>query len=69
MASQPESRHAFMSVEEYLEFERTTGKKYDYVDGQLYLMSDGSFNHSEISFNIEALLKSHLRGGSCPHCC
>ncbi len=54
MVSQPEPKHTLMSVEEYLELERTTGKKYDYVDGQLYLMSGGSFNHSEISFNVEA---------------
>ncbi len=54
MASQPEPRQALKSVEEYLELERITGKKYDYVDGQLYLMSGGSFNHSEISFNVEA---------------
>jgi Uma2 family endonuclease len=65
MASQPEPKHAFKSVEEYFELERTTGKKYDYVDGQVYLMSGGSFNHSEISFNVETLMKNHLRGGSC----
>ena len=41
-----------MTVDEWRELERTTpDAKYEYIDGQVYLMSGGSLAHSRISSN------------------
>lgn len=41
-----------LSVKEYLEVERSTGIKHEYLDGYIRAMSGGSLNHSRISGNI-----------------
>ena len=55
-----------MSVEEYFELEENNpDTRYEYIDGDVYMMSGGSANHATIGGNIYALLKSLLRGGPC----
>jgi Uma2 family endonuclease len=63
MVAQPSPR--LMTVEEYLELERHSDVKHEYIDGYVYAMAGGTSAQSVISANIIALLRPHLRGGPC----
>jgi Uma2 family endonuclease len=55
-----------MTVDEYFELEAGDSEnRYEYVDGYVYMMSGGSFNHSTISANIQRILWDLLRGKPC----
>ena len=55
-----------MTVEEYFQLEETaTENHYEYVDGCVYMMAGGMFDHNTISGNIYNILRSLLRGKSC----
>src|SRR5947209_2729705 len=55
-----------MTVEEYFHLEETdTENRYEYIDGQVYMMAGGTFDHSTISGNIYSLLRGLLRGKPC----
>lgn len=54
-----------MSVEEYLEFERNSPIKHEYVGGHLYAMVGVSRRHSRISLNIASRLLAGTQGGPC----
>src|SRR5665213_1641390 len=60
-----EQNPPLMSVEEYLEYERTSHIKHEYLAGRLYAMAGGSRAHGVIAVNILALLRPHLRGSPC----
>lgn len=46
-----------MSVEEYFDLEKNEfGVRYEYVDGYVYMMAGGSFNHDTIKSNIQGLI-------------
>jgi Uma2 family endonuclease len=51
--------------EEYFAWEEQQAVKHEYIDGEVYAMSGGTTNHSEIASNFNFLLKAHLRGGNC----
>jgi Uma2 family endonuclease len=51
--------------EEYFAWEEQQLHRHEYIDGEVYAMSGGTQNHSDIAGNFLTLLKSHLRGGSC----
>jgi Uma2 family endonuclease len=51
--------------EEYFAWEEQQLERHEYIDGEVYAMSGGTQNHSDIGGNFLVLLKSHLRGGSC----
>jgi Uma2 family endonuclease len=53
------------TVEEYLEFEKTSEKKYEYYQGEIFAMSGSKVPHNTISVNIIAALKQKLKGKSC----
>jgi Uma2 family endonuclease len=64
MAAQREPRH--MTVDEWRELERANpDAKYEYIDGQVYLMSGGSLAHSRISSNTVRALEDALGSASC----
>lgn len=63
MAVQPQ--HRLLSVDEYLALERERDEKYEYIDGQIYLMDRGTTGHSAIAVNVLATLVFQLRGGPC----
>ena len=55
-----------MTVDEWRELERTTSDaKYEYIDGQVYLMSGGSLAHSRISSNTVRTLEDALGSEPC----
>jgi Uma2 family endonuclease len=56
----------FMSVEEYLELDRSSlDARYEYIDGVVTLLAGGTTNHSRISINVVSLLQAALRGSPC----
>ncbi len=50
---------------EYFAWEEQQQVRHEYIDGEVYAMSGGTINHSEIALNFGSLLKSHLRGRGC----
>lgn len=50
---------------EYLEWEEQQELRYEYIDGEIYAMTGGTLNHSEIGGNFYYLLKTHLGGSGC----
>ncbi len=51
--------------EEYFAWEEQQLERHEYIDGEVYAMSGGTINHSDIAGNLLILLKSHLRGSGC----
>lgn len=55
-----------MSVEEYFLLEKNDPDTcYEYIDGYVYAMAGGSFNHDTIKSNVQRILWGLLRGGKC----
>lgn len=55
----------FTSVEDYLEGERLSDIRHEYVDGQVYAMAGASDDHNRIVTNICSELRERLRGKRC----
>ncbi len=51
--------------EEYFAWEAQQQCRHEYINGEIYAMTGGTLNHSEIAMNFGFLLKAHLRGGGC----
>jgi Uma2 family endonuclease len=51
--------------EEYFAWEEQQLHRHEYIDGEVYAMSGGSINHSDIAMNFGTMLKNHLRGSGC----
>lgn len=54
-----------MSPEEYLEGEKYSDVKHEYVGGQVYAMVGASRPHNAITVNLSSALHAHLRGAPC----
>jgi Uma2 family endonuclease len=54
-----------MTEAEYLEFERASDTKHEYLDGRIYEMVGASENHNLICIYTSAALISKLRGRPC----
>ena len=55
----------FMSEEEYLESEKKSELKREYVDGQVYAMAGASSNHNLLCGNVHTAFNVHLKGNPC----
>jgi len=53
------------SPDEYLEAEKNSPIKHEYIKGQVYAMAGASDAHVTIVANLTALLRPHLRGAPC----
>jgi Uma2 family endonuclease len=62
-AADPE--HHYVSVEEYLEGERDSQLRHEYVEGHVYAMAGASDDHNRIAGNIFSFLHAALRGKPC----
>ncbi len=58
-------RQEYISPEEYLEGEKISEIKHEYIDGEVYAMAGASDAHINISGNLYIRLRNHLRGGGC----
>lgn len=54
-----------LTPEAYLEWEKTSEIKHEYLDGDIFAMAGAKDSHVTVSGNLFALLKNHLRGGPC----
>jgi Uma2 family endonuclease len=57
--------HFPMTAAEYLDGERSTGQRHEFVDGRVYWFADGELRHNDISRDVYISLKSHLEGTPC----
>jgi Uma2 family endonuclease len=65
MSSALAHRQQLMSVEEYLEEEKLSDVRHEYVDGYVYAMAGASDDHNRIAVNILSALHEQLRGKRC----
>jgi Uma2 family endonuclease len=57
--------HLIFTEEQYLEFERKSEERHEYLDGHIYLMAGESGEHGDICTNLSGLLFGQLRGKPC----
>ena len=50
-----------ISEDDYLEGEKTSDIKYEYIDGYVYAMAGASNNHNLITGNVFLALANHLK--------
>ncbi|HMV49878.1 MAG TPA: Uma2 family endonuclease [Blastocatellia bacterium] len=62
--SKPQARFVF-TEEQYLDFERNSDERHEYLDGHLILMAGESDDHGDISANLVVAIGSQLRGKPC----
>jgi Uma2 family endonuclease len=55
----------YISPEEYLDRERHSPIKHEYIDGEMYAMAGTTKAHNIISLNLAFLLRTGLKGSSC----
>ena len=51
--------------EEYLQLERASISKNEYVDGLIYARAGGTMEHARIVKNVDRALERQLEGGTC----
>jgi Uma2 family endonuclease len=51
--------------EEYFDWEEQQLERHELIDGEVYAMSGGTVNHSQIAVKFISLLDNHLRGSGC----
>jgi Uma2 family endonuclease len=54
-----------LTPEEYFAWEAQQQVRHEYLDGEVYAMTGGTVNHSQIASNFNRLLGNHLRGSGC----
>lgn len=54
-----------LTVEEYLEGEKLSEVRHEYIGGLVYAMAGASDEHNAISLNLASALLAHLRGKPC----
>lgn len=60
MTSPARSRHRY-TYEEYLAYERDSGLKHEFEDGEIYAMAGGSRRHNALASRISAAIESGRR--------
>jgi Uma2 family endonuclease len=63
MITSPRSVHHRYSYDEYLAYERDSGMKHEYDDGEIIAMPGGSPRHSALASRVNATLESSRRPG------
>jgi Uma2 family endonuclease len=58
-------RHPYFTPDQYLELERVSLIKHEYIQGQMVAMAGASKSHVLIVGNVSAMLVNHLRGSNC----
>ena len=61
MASAVRKPNERISEEAYFELEKQTDTRHEFIDGYVYAMVGGSFNHSRITRNIARAMELHLK--------
>ncbi len=53
------------TVEDYLEIDRESDERYEFLDGEIYAMAGESGEHGDISMNLARLIGNDLFGTNC----
>ena len=56
---------AFMTLEEFFEFEQKSPLRHEFINGVLFAMNGASVNHSRIIRNLTIAIVAHLKHGPC----
>jgi Uma2 family endonuclease len=59
------TRRAKFAPEQYLDFERSSEERHEYVDGEIFSFAGASDNHNLIAYNIGGTLHPQLRDRPC----
>jgi Uma2 family endonuclease len=59
------AKSLFISVQDYLEGEKMSEVRHEYLDGEVLAMSDESRRHNRIAFNTARQLDEHLEDSDC----
>ncbi len=54
-----------MTPQEYLEFERKSDEKHEYLDGEVFAMAGAKRQHNVIAWNFSGELRQRLKGKNC----
>lgn len=54
-----------VTIEDYLRLERDATEKHDYYRGEIFNMSGGFVNHSQIIMNVGREIGNRIKGGRC----
>ena len=65
MTTLPKTLEHFYTTEEYLEIDRATDERYEYVDGRIYQMAGESGEHGDICTNLVAEIRPQLKDKGC----
>lgn len=55
----------YISEQDYLEGEKVSKDRYEYVDGQVFMMAGATKRHNEIALNLAFLLRAGVKGTPC----
>lgn len=58
-------RHILYTVDEYLQMERASEERHEYIDGHIVMMSGESLAHDQICINLAGEIRTQLRGTPC----
>ncbi|MGN7610918.1 Uma2 family endonuclease [Magnetococcales bacterium HHB-1] len=63
--AQTEPDHLLLTEEAYLEGEKTSDVKHEYIDGYVYAMVGAKLNHNRIASTLNRAFGFHLKNKSC----
>ena len=61
----PNFQADFISEQDYLDGEKISEIKHEYIDGEVYAMAGASKNHQRLVFNVCGELYRHLKNTPC----
>ena len=56
---------SFMTLEEFLAFEKTSLQRHEFINGAIFAMYGSSLNHQRIVLNLTLAMHNHLKRGPC----
>jgi Uma2 family endonuclease len=56
---------SFRTLEEFLEFEKTSPLRHEFINGAIFAMNGASLNHQRIVLNLTMAIHNHLKRGPC----
>ena len=65
MSANPNSDSVLMTKAEYLEFERSSEMRHEYVNGEVFAMAGASPTHNDLVMTLSYLIFGHLIGKNC----
>lgn len=65
MPANPKSDVIYMTEDEYLEFERNSESRHEYINGEVFAMAGASPNHNRLTMRLSRLIDTHLDGKDC----